>query len=256
MQRASSQPPSPTFAVVDTGDRLALQGSLNIRTLGEAERSLQQFSEQRKSRALDLGGLDSLDTPGALLLCGLRAKDVELTGVRPEHKALLDLVCGLELKPLPKPRSIPRWRELIIQLGKGADDAWHDTIDIITFVGHTASAIVHALIHPRELRMPAISRQVAETGVNALPIVGLLAVMIAVVIAYQGVAQLRPYGGEDLTIDLVAVSVLREMGVLITAILVAGRSGSAVPRPPRVGSRARTCRSDRAGKQFRASEIS
>src|SRR4029453_2942924 len=61
----------------------------------------------------------------------------------------------------------------------------------------------------------------------ALPIVGLLAVMISIVIAYQGVAQLRPYGGEDLTIDLVAVSVLREMGVLITAILVAGRSGSA-----------------------------
>lgn len=227
MQRASSQPPSPTFAVVENGDRLALQGALDIRTLAEAERSLQQWWQQRKSHALDLGGLDSLDTPGALLLCGLRARDVELTGVRPEHRALLDLVCGLDLKPLSKPRSIPRWRELIIQLGKAADDAWHDTIDIITFVGHTASALVHALIHPRDLRLPAISRQVAETGVNALPIVGLLAVMISVVIAYQGVAQLRPYGGEDLTIDLVAVSVLREMGVLITAIMVAGRSGSA-----------------------------
>jgi phospholipid/cholesterol/gamma-HCH transport system permease protein len=68
---------------------------------------------------------------------------------------------------------------------------------------------------------------VAETGVNALPIVGLMAVMISVVIGYQGVAQLRPYGGEDFTINLVAVSVLREMGVLITAIMVAGRSGSA-----------------------------
>ena len=89
------------------------------------------------------------------------------------------------------------------------------------------AALGHAFLHPRELRFPAISRQVRETGVDALPIVGLLAVMISIVIAYQGVAQLRPYGGEDLTIDLVAVSVLREMGVLITAILVAGRSGSA-----------------------------
>ncbi len=66
-----------------------------------------------------------------------------------------------------------------------------------------------------------------ETGIQALPIIGLLAVMIAIVIAYQGVVQLRPYGGEDFTINLVAVSVLREMGVLITAIMVAGRSGSA-----------------------------
>src|SRR5437016_739626 len=64
-------------------------------------------------------------------------------------------------------------------------------------------------------------------GIHALPIVGLMAIMISVVIGYQGVAQLRPYGGEDFTINLVAVSMLREMGVLITAIMVAGRSGSA-----------------------------
>jgi phospholipid/cholesterol/gamma-HCH transport system permease protein len=77
------------------------------------------------------------------------------------------------------------------------------------------------------LRPASISRHVAETGIHALPIVGLMAVMIAVVLGYQGVAQLRPFGGEDYTINLVAVSVLREMGVLITAIMVAGRSGSA-----------------------------
>ncbi len=75
--------------------------------------------------------------------------------------------------------------------------------------------------------MPSLSRQIAETGINALPIIGLMAVMISIVIGYQGVAQLRPYGGEDFTINLVAVSMLREMGVLITAIMVAGRSGSA-----------------------------
>ena len=227
MPRASSQPPAPILAVTESGDRLALKGALTIRTIAEAEKSLELGWRQRKSRALDLGELEGLDTPGALLLCALRDHDVELTRVRPEHRALLDLVCGLDRKSLPKPRQIPRWRELIIQLGKGADDAWHDMFDIITFVGHVASATVRAFVHPRELRLPAISRQVSETGIHALPIVGLLAVMISIVIAYQGVAQLRPYGGEDLTIDLVAVSVLREMGVLITAIMVAGRSGSA-----------------------------
>ena len=215
------------MVVSGDGDRLALAGALEIATLDQARNSLKQWSKQGPSRTLDIAGLASLDTPGALFLCGLRDKGVKLTGIRAEHRALLDLICGLDLKPLPKVQSVPRWRQLVIQLGKGADDAWHDAIDIITFVGRAASWTVTALLHPDCLRPAAISRHVAETGIQALPIIGLMAVMIAIVIGYQGVAQLRPYGGEDLTINLVAVSVLREMAVLITSIMVAGRSGSA-----------------------------
>jgi phospholipid/cholesterol/gamma-HCH transport system permease protein len=227
MQRASKEPSLPTVAIRGDGDRSELEGTLDIRTLAEARDSLKQWLKRRKAPALDLGNLTGLDTPGALLLCELRDQGVELTGVRAEHKALLDLVCGLELEPLPKPRRVPRWRELIIRLGKGAVEAGHDTIDVITFAGRAASATGHALIHPRDLRFASIFRHIEDTGVYALPIVGLMAVMIAVVIGYQGIAQLRPYGGEDFTVNLVAVSVLREMGVLITAIMVAGRSGSA-----------------------------
>lgn len=217
----------PAIAVSGEGDRLALEGVLDIRTLESASAALQQQTKQGKLHTLDLGKLLELDTPGALLLRGLAGKGVELTGVRAEHKALLDLVGSLKLAPLPKPPAVSRWRQAVIDIGKGADDAWHDMLDIITFVGRAASALGHAFAHPHELRLPSISRQVAETGIDALPIVGLMAVMISVVIGYQGVAQLRPYGGEDFTVNLVAVSVLREMGVLITAIMVAGRSGSA-----------------------------
>ena len=152
---------------------------------------------------------------------------MELTGIRAEHQVLLDLICGLDLKPLPTVAPVPRWRESIIRLGKGTHDLRHETLDIITFVGRAASWTGNALIHPQYLRPASISRHIAETGIYALPIIGLMAVMIAIVIGYQGVAQLRPYGGEDFTINLVAVSVLREMGVLITAIMVAGRSGAA-----------------------------
>jgi phospholipid/cholesterol/gamma-HCH transport system permease protein len=227
MRRAKTEPASPTIAITGEGEHLALEGVLDIRTVAAAESTLGERLKGQKSGALDLGKLDGLDTPGALFLCGLRDKKVELTGVRAEHKALLDLICGLDAKPLPKPKAIARWRELIIELGKGADEAWHDARAIATFVGWAASATVRALIHPRYLKLASISRQVADTGITALPIVGLLAIMISIVIAYQGVVQLRPYGGEDFTINLVAVSVLREMGVLITAIMVAGRSGSA-----------------------------
>jgi phospholipid/cholesterol/gamma-HCH transport system permease protein len=226
-QQVSAAPSPPTVVVSGDGNRLALAGALEIVTLLEARNFLKKWSRKGPSHVLDISGIDSLDTPGALFLCGLRNKGVELTGIRAEHRALLDLICGLDLKPLPKVVSVPTWRQIIIQFGKGAQDAGHEALDVITFVGRTASWTLNALMHPHCLRPAAISRHVIETGILALPIIGLMAIMIAVVIGYQGVAQLRPYGGEDLTIDLVAVSVLREMGVLITAIMVAGRSGSA-----------------------------
>lgn len=226
-QQVSAAPSPPTVVVSGDGDRLALAGALEIVTLLEARNFLKKWSRKGPSHVLDISGIDSLDTPGALFLCGLRDKGVELTGIRAEHLALLDLICGLDLKPLPKVESVPQWRQIIIQLGKGAHDARHEALDVITFVGRAASWTLNALMHPHCLRPAAISRHVTETGIHALPIIGLMAIMIAVVIGYQGVAQLRPYGGEDITIDLVAVSVLREMGVLITAIMVAGRSGSA-----------------------------
>ena len=216
-----------TIVISGAGDQFSLAGVLDLSTLGQARRSLKELSTPGSSRSLDVAKLDDLDTPGALLLCALRDNGVELTGVRPEHQSLLDLICRLDLKPLPNVAPVPRWRQLVTDLGKGCHDSRHGLLELITFVGRAASWTASALIHPAELRPAAISRHIAETGIQALPIIGVMAVMIAVVIGYQGVAQLRPYGGEDLTINLVAVSVLREMAVLITAIMVAGRSGSA-----------------------------
>ncbi len=216
-------------AVVVTGDgaHRTMSGALEIFTLSAAADALKSWSERGESRALDVAGVESLDTPGALFLCDLRDRGVKLTGVRPDHQTLLELICALDLKPLPRVTAVPHWRQLVIELGKGADDAWHDTRDIITFIGRAASWTFNAVLHPACMRPAAIARHVSETGIQALPIIGLLAVMIAIVLGYQGVAQLRPYGGEDFTINLVAVSVLREMAVLITSIMVAGRSGSA-----------------------------
>jgi len=215
---------SPAIDISADGEGLAIAGVLDINTLPDAERALKQH---KRPHSVDLRKLDGLDTPGALFLCGLRSRGVELTGVRDEHKALLDLIGGLDLKPLPKVPRIARWREVIIGIGKGGDEALRDAYDIVSFLGRTVNSTLAALVGPRGLHLPSISRQISETGINALPIVGLMAVMISVVIAYQSVAQLRLYGAENLTINLVAISMLREMGVLITAIMVAGRSGSA-----------------------------
>jgi phospholipid/cholesterol/gamma-HCH transport system permease protein len=223
MRRDSHPSSKPALLVSADGERLAFAGALDIHTLSDADRALRAHRVHR----VDVGNLHALDTPGAMLLCRLQGEGVHITGVQPEHQALLELVGGLQLAPLAPARTPARWRQTVIQIGRGADEVWHDTLAVIAFVGRSASAIAHMLIHPRALRPAAISRHVAQTGVDAMPIIALMAVMISVVIGYQGVAQLRPYGGEDFTINLVAVSVVREMGVLITAIMVAGRSGSA-----------------------------
>ena len=217
----------PSITLQGDGERARMAGALVIRTLASAKAAFDQRAGGRKLESLDLSGLESLDTPGALFLCDLRASGVQLAAARREHASLLELVCGLDLAPLPRTKEVSRAREFVAGIGRGADEFWHDTLDVIAFVGRAAEATLRAVFHPRYLRLAAIARQVEETGVNALPIVGLMAIMISIVIGYQGVAQLRPYGGEDLTVNLVAVSVLREMGVLITAIMVAGRSGSA-----------------------------
>ena len=82
-------------------------------------------------------------------------------------------------------------------------------------------------MNPRRFRMAAIVRHIDETGISALPIIGLLGVMISMVISYQAAIQLKKFGADIYTIDLTVISLLREMGVLVTAIMVAGRSGSA-----------------------------
>lgn len=227
MRRNTATTPAPsrasTFETRVDGERVAFSGALGLRTLGAAQAALGDGA----IRTLDVSKLEALDTPGALLLCEWRRGGGQLTGVRADHKPLLAFIEELDLRPLPAVKKPARWYQLIVQLGRGADMLWRDLIELITLFGRVSRAARHALLHPRQLRPAAISRHVVETGVNAMPIIALMAAMIGIVIGYQGVAQLRSYGGEDFTINLVAVSVLREMGVLITAILAAGRSGSA-----------------------------
>ena len=98
---------------------------------------------------------------------------------------------------------------------------------IFVFIGQISVCFAQNLARPRHFRLPSIVRHIEETGERALPIISLLAVLISMVITYQGAIQLKKFGADIYTVDLTVVSLLREMGVLITAIMVAGRSGSA-----------------------------
>jgi phospholipid/cholesterol/gamma-HCH transport system permease protein len=99
--------------------------------------------------------------------------------------------------------------------------------EVIGFFGCMVSVIAEVLSRPAALRPSSLARHIHETGITAIPIVSLIAFLISVIVAYLGAQQLSRFGADIFVVDLVAISVLREMGVLLTAIIVAGRSGSA-----------------------------
>ncbi len=112
-------------------------------------------------------------------------------------------------------------------IGRRAVALWRDMVDALAFLGRLSVTAARALAHPRGLRPISVARHVYETGITAIPIVALIAFLISVIVAYMSAQQLRGFGAEIFVADLVTIGVLRELGVLLTAIIVAGRSGSA-----------------------------
>jgi phospholipid/cholesterol/gamma-HCH transport system permease protein len=119
-------------------------------------------------------------------------------------------------------------RDRLERIGRATVHAGQQGYRMLGYLGRVTVETIEAFASPKNnLRIAALVHQVEETGINALPIVGLLAFLIGVVLAYQGADQLKRFGAEIFTINLLGVGILREIGGLITAIIVAGRSGSA-----------------------------
>lgn len=190
---------------------------------------------QGKHVRLDLSRVDRLDTTGAWLLLRTtndlkaRGNTVEISDLRPSFEPLIEQVrAGSTISPLPHP--VPPHHTLagfIARIGEVSVRAATRGLSIVGFFGLVCVTAMGLLRHPRRLRLTAVIAQMEQTGVDALPIVGLLSFLIGVVIAYQGAGQLRRFGAEIYAVNLLGVGVLRELGVLMTAIILAGRSGSA-----------------------------
>ncbi|MBW4093203.1 MAG: MlaE family lipid ABC transporter permease subunit [Proteobacteria bacterium] len=182
---------------------------------------------------VDCGGLARLDTIGAWLL--LRTKrvlehrgvTVQPINVDPEYHALvhtIDHECRAPPVTLPPRHTVAMRLE---RIGRGLCQAVHQGYLLIGFLGLIVFETLATVLRPRRLRVAAVVHQMEETGLNALPIVGLLSFLVGVVFAYQGADQLRRFGADVFTVNLLAVGVLRELGGLMAAIIAAGRSGSA-----------------------------
>jgi phospholipid/cholesterol/gamma-HCH transport system permease protein len=215
---------------------LTAGGEWLVESAAEIDRRLRALQLPRDRRVrIDLAGVDRLDTAGAWLLLrteralAARGNAVEIENLRPSFAPLIDQVRAAgSVAPARHPR--PAYHTLagfLGHIGEISLGLCTRAYSILGFMGLVSATAVQLIRHPRRLNMTAITAQMEQTGVNALPIVGLLTFLIGVVIAYQGADYLRYYGLESYTVQLTAASILRELGVLLTAIILAGRSGSA-----------------------------
>lgn len=183
---------------------------------------------------LDLEDLGELDTSGATLIAGLlgterlRALPQGTPGLSAERHALLEVV-GRALHGQPARRREPGYAvgDLLAHLGRATYDVWRDVIAFLGFTGRTLSTLARVFPQLRRWRLNAVVNQIEQTGLNALPIVALLTFLVGAVVALLGATILAEFGATIYTVDLVAYSFMREFGVLLAAIMLAGRTASA-----------------------------
>jgi len=206
-----------------------LLGMLDIFREREARRQLNTALSQHEGRVIiDVSGITKLDTVGALLLRELQEKyQIKIENLKSEYKTLLAFVTTMEMTPPPHKKTEAAWQRVVKGLGRKTVLSWRAAVEFTAFVGQACVMFFISVGSRKHLRFSDIMHHIHETGIKAIPIISVMAFMIAIVLAYQGIAQLKPLGAEHLTVNLVAISVLREMGVLLTSIMVAGRSGSA-----------------------------
>ncbi len=214
---------------------LVLSGSWTVRGIGALQHQLRSVRVSSSTEAVADGTrIEALDTAGAWvlqkLLLRLRAEGIAVSvrGLRPEFARLLDAAeqqsAGNTGAVVPVGSAS---RSTLEGMGRSTQAALEQFIALLGFVGEGAVALAGSVAHPSRFRWRPVLYNLRSAGFDALPIVGLLSFLLGVVVAYQGAGQLRQYGANIFVTDLVGLSMLREFAPLITAIIIAGRSGSA-----------------------------
>lgn len=208
------------------GGTLRFSGDLSLRQIGDLPDRLAAASGPVAT--LDLSDVRRIDTVGAWLIHRhAREHGASVTGLDDNARQLFDQVAGSD-HPIEAPRHQPgTLARLLGEVGEAVIQAFRTLYGLLGFMGATVIAFGSIIRHPRRFRFNATVHRFEVVGVSALGIIGLMSFLIGIVIAQQGAVQLRQFGAEVFTINLVGRITLRELGVLMTAIMVAGRSGSA-----------------------------
>ena len=182
---------------------------------------------------IDIAGIAEIDTAGAWLLQrtantwqqgGLRTRYV---GATEGFRILIEEVHRRAQAKKPDIDKIDPVQQFVANATASFSVAWRDGLQLTAFLGEVTAAFLRLFKEPRRFRATSFFHHLDHAGLRAFPIVALICFLIGAVVMQQGVAQLRPFGAEPFAVDMVAILALREVGILLTAIMVAGRSGSA-----------------------------
>jgi phospholipid/cholesterol/gamma-HCH transport system permease protein len=207
--------------------RLALDNLNVVRT--EIQGLLGQIAPARL--AVDLAAVEYLDSAGALVLLEMeaaaKARNIAFSFVNltPEVQGILDLIDpeALSTPPLISEKT----PGLLEQVGEASLRIWRDLILVMTFLGELLLALAYSLLHPRSVRWGEVFFYLKRAGADGLPIVGLISLLLGLIIAFMSSLQLKQFGANIYVASLLAIAMVKELGPIMTAILVAGRSGSA-----------------------------
>jgi len=220
----------------DEGGRLTLSisGRLDANTTGTVWRDALQLVRQSKPQSLILDGsaLEYCDGAGIALLLELRRTQTTtggtftFQGLPAEVERLLELYGNIS--PVPPP-SVAEEDTLsaVERVGRAWLTGWDAFRTLVTFVGELTVSLVYAVLHPRQVRWRDAWVIAERAGVDALPIIGLIGFLLGLIMAFQSAIPMRQFGAEIYVANLIGLSMLRELGPLLTAIILAGRSGSA-----------------------------
>ena len=216
------------FAGNDAGqsDTLRFSGSLSLAQLGTLPERLDAFDG--KVARLDLSDVERIDTIGAWVIHRFaKQHDAAIEGLDGDSRHLFEQVESADTAAPVRQPHVAGFTRVLGEIGDAIVVTGQTLYGLLGFLGATTVAMLAVIRHPARFRFNATVHEFERVGVSALGIVGLMSFLIGIVIAQQGAVQLRQFGAEAFTINLVGRITLRELGVLMTAIMVAGRSGSA-----------------------------
>ncbi len=213
------------------GGQIECAGDWTARTIDDAASGLRKLRATAGPVHFDLSRIGRIDSAGAWLIHRTIARleaaqaEVGVSGADDETRRLLALVAKQGVRP--GEIRVPDEPGFLEDLGRDSMRALHEQVSFLSFIGHITFNALRILLTPARLRWRQVIEDSEEAGFDALPIVGLLSFLIGVVIAYQGGVVLAQYGAGIFIADLVGLAMLRELSPLVTAIIVAGRTGSA-----------------------------